>query len=85
MYPPSGQGFELQLALGVGEGRFQAAGEGLVLGKGRVNADEVNAFVVQPPQEVQVVGDEEVAVEGVLHTSPPRVGNSVYIGYLKVG
>ena len=39
----------LQLVLGVGEGRPEAAGEGLVLGEGRVNADKVNAFVFQPP------------------------------------
>ena len=63
---------QLNLPLGVGQGRTQGVlvglpplAEGFVLGKGRVDANQVNALVVEAAEEGQVVADIDATVDGV--------------------
>ena len=62
---PVGQGALLQGQLLGRQGRFQVAGEVVVLGEGRVGDDQIHRFVVQGCQNFQVVGDHHSAVQRV--------------------
>ena len=58
-----------------GQGGAQAVGgKGFVFGKGRVDADQVDALAVQRAQEVEVVGDIDAAIDGV------KVGHNLPCG-----
>ena len=60
---PVGQGALLQGHFFGAEGGFQVAGESVVFGEGRVGDDQIHRFVVQRPQQFQVVGDHHVPIK----------------------
>ena len=79
---PTAEQAQLDLPLGVGERGAQRIFVGspplakrFVLGKGRVNANQVDALVVEAAEEGQVVADIDAAVDGVETASHVLVVN----------
>ena len=62
---PTFQRFHFLTQFCLAQGRLQITDPSLVFGERRVDADQVDALVVETTEQFEVVGDVQVPVEGV--------------------